>query len=62
MEEPVNTTGASAPTDPPKPIVMVLDMMEVNMLWARITPLLLAIDSSTLVIPCPISSLTNILT
>ena len=33
MAAPVNTMGPSAPTDPPKPMVMELAMSEVYVLW-----------------------------
>ena len=36
MAAPVNTIGASAPTDPPKPIVTELATIEVHILWGLI--------------------------
>ena len=35
MLEPVNTIGASAPTEPPKPMVMAEAMTDDQQLWAR---------------------------
>ena len=35
MADPVSTIGASAPTEPPKPMVMELAMTDEYMLWGR---------------------------
>ena len=35
IAEPVSTIGASAPTDPPKPMVMADATTEVHVLWLR---------------------------
>ena len=38
IADPVSTIGASAPTDPPKPMVMALAMVDDQILWRLIRP------------------------
>ena len=56
---PVYTIGASAPTEPPKPIVTELDNRDDHILWLLIRELLRDMENRTFVTPCPISSLTT---
>ena len=48
---PVNTIGLSAPTDPPKPMVMALARIEDQVLWGLILLLRWEIALSTFVTP-----------
>ena len=59
MAAPVYTMGASAPTEPPKPMVTELDRREDHILWLLIRELLRDMENRTFVTPCPISSLTT---
>ena len=62
MAAPVRTIGASAPTEPPKPMVRPDPMMEDHMLCALMIDLRCEIAYRILVIPCEISSRTIYLT
>ena len=62
MAEPVSTIGASAPTDPPKPIVIADATMEVHVLCAFSLERFVEIAYNTRVIPCEIWSRTTYLT
>lgn len=62
MADPVSTMGASAPTDPPNPIVMALAMMLVQVLCSFILLCFCAMANSILVMPWLMSSLTMCLT
>ena len=62
MAAPVYTIGASAPTEPPNPIVRELVAMEDHILCGLILDSFLDMASSTLVTPCPILSFTMYLT
>ena len=57
IAEPVNTIGASSPTEPPKPTVSVLATIEEYILWRRNLPSLLKIDFNRIQTPCRIWSL-----
>ena len=57
MAAPVYTIGASAPTEPPKPMVTDEASIDDHMLWGRILDSFLDTARSTLVTPCPILSL-----
>lgn len=59
MAEPVSTIGASAPTDPPKPMVMAEVITDVQQLCAFSLDLLVAMAYNTRVIPCDILSRTT---
>ena len=62
IAEPVSTIGASAPTDPPNPMVMAEAMTELHVLCAFRWLRLEEIAYSIRVIPCEILSLTIYLT
>ena len=62
MAEPVSTTGASAPTEPPKPMVTELAIMEDHILCGFIMLLRCDMAKSILVTPWLISSLTTYFT
>ncbi len=55
---PVYTIGASAPTEPPKPMVTELAATDVQVLWTFILDSFFETARSTLVTPWPILSLT----
>ena len=59
---PVITIGASAPTDPPKPMVMAEPTTEVQVLCSLIMDLRCEMAYRIFVIPCEMSSLTMYLT
>ena len=56
---PVYTIGASAPTDPPKPMVKEEVSTEDQVLWGLILDSFLDTASRTLVTPWPMLSLTT---
>ena len=58
MAAPVITIGASAPTEPPKPMVMAEPTTDVQVLCNLMMDLRCEIAYRILVIPCEISSLT----
>ena len=58
MAEPVSTIGASAPTEPPKPIVMAEAITEDQVLCAFILERFDEIAYKILVMPCDMLSLT----
>ena len=62
MAAPVYTIGASAPTDPPKPMVTELATRDDHMLCGFILDSFLDTASSTFVTPCPMLSLMTYLT
>ena len=62
MAAPVYTIGASAPTEPPKPMVTELARMDDHMLCGRILDSFFDTARSTFVTPCPILSLMTYLT
>ena len=58
MAEPVSTIGASAPTEPPKPMVMALAIKLEQVLWAFILLCFLEMANNIFVTPWLMSSLT----
>ena len=61
MAEPVSTIGASAPTDPPKPMVSADATSDVQQLWAFSFDCLVEMAYSTRVMPWEMLSLTTYL-
>ena len=59
MADPVSTIGASAPTDPPKPMVMLEAITDDQQLWPFKREWFVAIAFSTRVMPCEILSFTT---
>ena len=59
---PVYTIGASAPTDPPNPMVTEDAATEVHILWGRILDSFFDTATSTFVTPWPMLSFTIYLT
>ena len=62
IADPVSTIGASAPTDPPNPIVMALAMVDDQMLCRLMRPCLREIAYRILVTPWLMSSFTMLRT
>ena len=62
MAEPVNTIGASAPTEPPKPMVIAEAMTEVQQLWPFSLEFFDDMAYKMRVIPCEILSFTTYFT
>ena len=62
MADPVSTIGASAPTDPPKPMVMADAMTDVQQLWRFSLDRFDEMAYRMRVIPCDMLSLTTYLT
>ena len=62
IADPVSTMGASAPTDPPKPMVMADEMTDVQQLCAFSLDCLVDMAYSTCVMPCEMLSFTTYLT
>ena len=56
MAAPVRTIGASAPTEPPNPIVTALVAIDDHMLWGLIRDSFFETATRTRVTPWPMSS------